>query len=29
VDIYGYLMPGAKREAAKKMDDFFGKVGIP
>jgi len=29
VDIYGHLMPGAKRDAARKMDDFFGNVGIP
>ena len=29
VDIYGHLMPGAKRDAAKKMDGFFGDVGIP
>ena len=26
VDIYGYLMLGAKQEAAKKMDDFFDEV---
>ena len=29
VDIYGHLMPGAKRDAARKMDDFFGSVGVP
>jgi len=27
VDIYGHLMPGAKREAAKKMDGFFNGMG--
>ena len=27
MNIYGHLMPGAQREAAKKMDDFFTDVG--
>jgi integrase len=26
VDIYGHLMPGAERTAAKKMDKFFGEI---
>ena len=29
VDIYGHLMPGAKRDAAKKMDNFFNDFGVP
>jgi integrase len=27
IDIYGHLMPGANKEAAKKMDKFF--EGVP
>jgi len=27
MDIYGHLMPGAKRDAARKMDHFFGNSG--
>ena len=29
VDIYGHLMPGAKQEAAKKMDGFFNGLSVP
>jgi len=29
VDIYRHLMPVTKRDAARKMDDFFGNFGIP